>query len=253
MCIPSLIGEAHGLYVALYDNGSQDLDWALVVVPKKDAEPLPTTAIINGMQAGGAYGVFDITSVLQVDDKSWSQSTLNEPEGDESAPARTEKDPYNWTFRQRRVESIEEDSKLVALFQVARLSGPREVAKLVLFLSTFPPFPPADVPASDGEYVLVDSPGSNDGQVMTTDVLTAPADEKQRETWDSASWVRRALDHLRPRHPRMPSETKIASAVSVLGSLYHERHTEGQWFSYAECTQDIRDTDNVGLSLICRG
>lgn len=247
MCIPSIIGESYGLYVALYDNDNESLDWALVVVPKVDSQPFPTSvpATMDDMPSGGAYAVFDIASVPLVDDQSWSRSTLNEAEIDEFARAQPEKAAHNWTFRQRRVENIGDDSKLVAIFQVARLPGSRDVAKLVRALRSFPLLPSVNTPASDGEYVLVDSPGSNDGQIVTTDVLTAPVSEKALEAWNSASWVLRALDQLRPRHPRMPSQAKIETAVSVLGSMYHERHAEGQWFSFAECTQDIRDTDNV--------
>lgn len=252
--------EKQRLYVALYDDAHRDLDWALVVVSKSDTRPIPappSNTVVgvystdnltsNSVLAGGEYGIFRIRSTLddvEEDILHSSESTLvseyTPPHADQHL-----QEQYHWEFEQRRVECPEKDPSLVALFHVANLSGSREVARLVKFLRALPSFPPTSAHVSDGEYVFIDT--NEWGLPSTQDTVTAPAKEKQYEAhcWDSTSWVQRVLDHLRPKHPEMPSKDKLTLVIDAIGPKLREHYLDGHSFSYAVRAIDVRMTPNV--------
>ena len=257
----SMFGKTQRLYVALYDDSHRELDWALVIVPKSDARPVPATAMREVPQtvwseppatlAGGEYGIFRIRSTLDdvaIDTavSSFDSILLNLAAEDKglNPPLRAES-RYYWEFQQQRVDCPEKDPSLVAMFHVANLSSSGEVARLVKYLRKLPPFPPNTALASDGEYVFVDT---NDwGLPSTKDVVTAPAQdpEHQPDLWDSSSWVHRVLDHLRPRHPEMPTAAKLNSIIKAISPKLREHYLDGFPFSYAVRGIDVRNTPNV--------
>lgn len=245
--------------MALYDDSRRELDWALVIVPKSDARPIPAAgegpqtvwSELPATLAGGEYGIFRIRSTLDDVAIETSGSSLDSillniaaEDKDFHSPPRADSQ-YHWEFQQRRVDCPEKDPGLVAMFHVANLSGPSEVARLVKYLRKLPSFPPNTAPASDGEYVFVNT---NDwGLPSTKDVVTAPAQDPEHEPahWDSSSWVHRVLDHLRPRYPEMPTAAKLNSIIETISPKLREHYLDGFPFSYGVRAIDVRKTPNV--------
>lgn len=128
------------------------------------------------------------------------------------------------------------DKPLVALLMITKIAS-HLVPALIEILRDLPPHPNIGVTSI---YSTDDSPSSPSSPSTPSSV------EDDDSDWKSETWVKRALEQLRPLFPSVPAWHAVKALADDFGVRRHRRNfLAGKPFTFAQSALDARKTFQV--------